>query len=122
MALKLPGFKGLLKRELIPNIRLGTEMAKRAVFWGRVGGIFHSDELPAYGIDSSHIEEVVKSLGCGELDGFVGEVRRLSHLFERDVALGKQIHNARIEMLAGILLHHFHGFIERESNLASMFF
>src|SRR5437588_10104762 len=71
LAVKLPSFKGLLKRELIPNIRLGTEMAKRAVFWGRVGGIFHSDELPAYGINSSHIEEVVKSLGCGELDGFV---------------------------------------------------
>jgi len=71
MALKLPGFKGLLKRELIPNIRLGTEMAKRAVFWGRVGGIFHSDELPAYGIDSSHVEEAAKRLGCTDLDGFV---------------------------------------------------
>src|SRR3989442_10871458 len=46
-------------------------MAKRAVFWGKVGGIFHSDELPAYGIDSSHVEEVARSLRCGELDGFV---------------------------------------------------
>jgi glutamyl-tRNA(Gln) amidotransferase subunit E len=71
MAVKLPSFKSLLKRELIPNVRLGTEMAKRAVFWGRVGGIFHSDELPAYGIDSNQVEEVAKSLGCGELDGFV---------------------------------------------------
>src|SRR6266700_4545267 len=71
LAVKLSSFKGLLKRELIPNIRLGTEMAKRAVFWGRVGGIFHSDELPAYGIDTSHVEEVAKSLGCGVLDGFV---------------------------------------------------
>src|SRR5712691_10560736 len=64
LAVKLPSFKGLLKRELIPNIRLGTEMARRAVFWGRVGGIFHSDELPAYGIDSSHVERVARSLGC----------------------------------------------------------
>jgi glutamyl-tRNA(Gln) amidotransferase subunit E len=70
-AVKLPSFKGLLKRELTPNVRLGTEMAKRAVFWGRVGGIFHSDELPAYGIDSSQVEEVAKKLGCGDLDGFV---------------------------------------------------
>jgi glutamyl-tRNA(Gln) amidotransferase subunit E len=70
-AVKLPSFKGLLKRELIPNVRLGTEMAKRAVFWGRVGGIFHSDELPAYGIDSNHVDEVAKMLGCGDLDGFV---------------------------------------------------
>src|SRR5205807_7614745 len=49
LAVKLPSFKGLLKRELIPNIRLGTEMAKRAVFRGRVGGLFHSDEIPATG-------------------------------------------------------------------------
>src|SRR5207245_10918762 len=47
---RLPGFKGLLKRELMPGIRLGTELAKRAVFWGRGGGILHSDELPGYGI------------------------------------------------------------------------
>ena len=71
LGLKLPGFNGLLKRELIPNTRLGTEMAKRAVFWGRVGGIFHSDELPAYGIDSRHVAEVATKLGCGDLDGFV---------------------------------------------------
>jgi glutamyl-tRNA(Gln) amidotransferase subunit E len=71
LAVKLPWFKGLLGRELIPNVRLGTEMAKRAVFWGRVGGIFHSDELPAYGIDPDHVEEISKKLGCGDLDGFV---------------------------------------------------
>lgn len=79
LALKLPGFKGLLKRELIPNVRLGTEMAKRAVFWGRVGGIFHSDELPSYGIDSSHVEEIAKRLGCGDLDGFVIITDRLDN-------------------------------------------
>ncbi|MGZ4418498.1 MAG: Glu-tRNA(Gln) amidotransferase subunit GatE, partial [Gaiellaceae bacterium] len=49
-AVKLPSFAGLLKRELMPNFRLGTELADRARFWGRVGGIFHTDELPAYGI------------------------------------------------------------------------
>ena len=71
LGLKLPSFNGLLKRELIPNVRLGTELAKRAVFWGRVAGIFHSDELPGYGIDSRHVAEVAKKLGCGDLDGFV---------------------------------------------------
>lgn len=71
LAVKLPSFKGLLKRELIPNVRLGTEMAKRAVFWGRVGGIFHSDELPAYGIGPDNVEEISKKLGCRDLDGFV---------------------------------------------------
>jgi glutamyl-tRNA(Gln) amidotransferase subunit E len=55
LAAKLPKFEGLLKRELIPDLRLGTEMADRAKFWGRVGGIFHTDELPAYGITSEEV-------------------------------------------------------------------
>ncbi len=70
-AVRLYGFKGLLKRELIPGIRLGTEMAKRAAFWGKVGGLFHSDELPAYGIDQVHVESVSKKLGCGDSDAFI---------------------------------------------------
>jgi glutamyl-tRNA(Gln) amidotransferase subunit E len=68
---KLAGFGGLLKRELMPGIRLGTEMAKRAGFWGRVGGVFHSDELPAYGITKDEVEAVVKRLECGSTDAFV---------------------------------------------------
>jgi glutamyl-tRNA(Gln) amidotransferase subunit E len=70
-AVRLKGFKGLLKRELIPGIRLGTEMAKRAAFWGRVGGIFHSDELPGYGIDAVHAGQISTKLSCGETDAFV---------------------------------------------------
>lgn len=58
IAVKLPKFAGLLKRELIPAIRLGTEMADRARFWGRVGGIFHTDELPAYGITAEEIDSL----------------------------------------------------------------
>jgi len=68
---RLAGFKGLLKRELMPGIRLGTELAKRAVFWGRVGGIFHSDELPGYGITESEVEAIYRRLECGPSDSFV---------------------------------------------------
>ena len=68
---KLPGFAGFLKRELMPGVRLGTEMAKRAAFWGRVGGIFHSDELPGYGITQSEVDEVIKTLDCRITDAFV---------------------------------------------------
>lgn len=70
-AVKLEGFQGLLGRELVPGVRLGTEMAKRAVFWGRVGGIFHSDELPAYGIEASQVQAIAHRLGCRETDAFV---------------------------------------------------
>lgn len=71
LALKLPKFKGFLKRELMPNIRLGTEMADRAKFWGRVGGIFHTDELPAYGITAQEIEALRKTVLAQEQDAVV---------------------------------------------------
>jgi glutamyl-tRNA(Gln) amidotransferase subunit E len=71
MALKLPGFKGLLGREIQPGRRLGTELADRARYWAEVGGLFHSDELPGYGITEREAEEVRKVLGCGDLDAFI---------------------------------------------------
>ncbi len=64
LAVLLPKFAGLLKTELMPGVRLGTEMANRAHFWGRVGGIFHTDELPAYEITNEEVlelREIVKA-------------------------------------------------------------
>ncbi len=55
MGVKLPGFFDLLGRELIPDIRLGTEMAWKAAFYGHVRGIFHTDELPGYGITEKEV-------------------------------------------------------------------
>ncbi len=71
LAVKLPNFGGFLKRELMPGIRLGTEMADRARFWGRVGGIFHTDELPAYGITAQEVEALRKAVGAQEKDAVV---------------------------------------------------
>lgn len=70
LAVKLPGFKGLLNRELMPAVRFGTEMAKRAMFYGRVGGIFHSDELPAYGLNQAEVDSIAKRLNCSANDAF----------------------------------------------------
>jgi len=55
----------------MPNFRLGTEMADRARFWGRVGGIFHTDELPAYGITAEEIKELKKATGAEGQDAIV---------------------------------------------------
>ena len=57
LAVNLPGFAGLVGREIQPERRLGTEFSDRAKKSG-VGGIFHTDELPNYGIT----EEEIKSL------------------------------------------------------------
>ncbi|MEM2119371.1 MAG: Glu-tRNA(Gln) amidotransferase subunit GatE, partial [Candidatus Bathyarchaeia archaeon] len=71
LAVVLPKFNGLLKCELLPDFRLGTEMADRARFWGRVGGIFHTDEMPAYGISMEEIEKLRATLKTREDDAVV---------------------------------------------------
>ncbi|HVP41641.1 MAG TPA: Glu-tRNA(Gln) amidotransferase subunit GatE [Candidatus Krumholzibacteriaceae bacterium] len=70
-AVKLSKFVGLLKKELTVGVRLGSEMADRARFWGRVGGIFHTDELPAYGITKDEVERLRRTMNTAEEDAVV---------------------------------------------------
>ncbi len=71
LAVKLPNYGGLLKRELMPDFRVGTELSDRAKFWGRVGGIFHTDEMPNYGITPEEVEALRKVTDAAELDAVV---------------------------------------------------
>jgi len=71
LAIKLPKFEGFLKRDLAPSVRLGTEMADRARFWGRVGGIFHTDELPAYGITAEEVDALKRAMHAKQDDAVV---------------------------------------------------
>ena len=71
MAVKLLNFAGILKRELMPDFRVGTELSDRAKFWGRVGGIFHTDEMPNYGITSEEVEALRKAVNAAEADAVV---------------------------------------------------
>jgi glutamyl-tRNA(Gln) amidotransferase subunit E len=54
MAVRLAGFDGLVGREIQPDRRLGTELADHAKRHG-AGGIFHTDELPAYGVTEDEV-------------------------------------------------------------------
>jgi glutamyl-tRNA(Gln) amidotransferase subunit E len=71
LAVKLPKFAGLLKRELALGMKLGAEMAEIARFWGRVGGIFHTDELPAYGITVDEVNQLGRLIKSEPLDAVV---------------------------------------------------
>jgi glutamyl-tRNA(Gln) amidotransferase subunit E len=71
LAVKLPKFGGVLKRELMSGFRVGTELSDRAKFWGRVGGIFHTDEMPAYGVTAEEVEALRKTVGASEEDAVV---------------------------------------------------
>lgn len=71
LGFKLTGFAGLIKRELQPNYRVGTEFSGRAKVKAGVGGIFHSDELPNYGITAEEVASVREELDCQEKDAFI---------------------------------------------------
>jgi len=71
MAIKLEGFAGLLGVEIQPGRRFGTELKDYAVMWGGVKGLFHTDEMPAYGITEAEVSELKKRLGCGPNDASV---------------------------------------------------
>lgn len=65
LTVKLKGFSSLLKS------KLGPELAQYARAIGGVSGIFHSDELPAYGISESEVLNVKKKLNLKDSDAFV---------------------------------------------------
>ncbi len=71
LAVRLPKFAGLLSRELAPGMRLGSEMAGIARFWGRVDGLFHTDELPAYGITVEEVNELRQHMKVEPQDAVV---------------------------------------------------
>ncbi|MFQ6064135.1 MAG: Glu-tRNA(Gln) amidotransferase subunit GatE [Candidatus Bathyarchaeia archaeon] len=71
LAVKLPKFGGLLQRELASGMRLGREIADIASFWGRVGGIFHTDELPAYGIVAEEVDTLKQLMKAEAQDAVV---------------------------------------------------
>lgn len=67
LACVLKGFDGLVGKEVQPGRRLGTELSDRAKRAG-VGGIFHSDELPAYGITTEEVRAVRSLLSAEDED------------------------------------------------------
>jgi glutamyl-tRNA(Gln) amidotransferase subunit E len=71
LAVRLPGFAGLLKKELAKDMRLGSELAGIARFWGRVGGIFHTDEMPAYGVTAEELNQLGQLLKKKSMDAMV---------------------------------------------------
>ncbi|WP_232685637.1 Glu-tRNA(Gln) amidotransferase subunit GatE [Halobacterium zhouii] len=66
-AVPLYGFDGLVGRELQDDRRLGTEFSDHAKRHG-AGGIFHTDELPAYGVTEAEVDALRDAVGAGEAD------------------------------------------------------
>jgi len=71
LAVRLSGFAGLLKKQLALGMRLGAELAGIARFWGRIGGIFHTDEMPAYGVTAEELNKLGRLLKKDSMDAVV---------------------------------------------------
>ncbi|SEQ23308.1 Glu-tRNA(Gln) amidotransferase subunit GatE [Natrinema salaciae] len=67
MAVPLYGFDGIVGREIAPDRRLGTEFSDHAKRHG-AGGIFHTDELPAYGVTPDEVEALREAVSAGPAD------------------------------------------------------
>jgi glutamyl-tRNA(Gln) amidotransferase subunit E len=70
MAFVLRGFRGILSFEPYQGIRLGRELGDLVKSHG-IGGIFHSDELPDYGISSEDVQSISSDLKMDKNDAFI---------------------------------------------------
>ncbi|MCV0372973.1 MAG: Glu-tRNA(Gln) amidotransferase subunit GatE [Nitrosarchaeum sp.] len=69
-AIHVKNFGGLFGYSPYEGIRLGKEIGQLVKFFG-IGGVFHSDELPNYGIEESDISIVKNALNLKDQDAFL---------------------------------------------------
>ncbi|MBQ6220977.1 MAG: Glu-tRNA(Gln) amidotransferase subunit GatE [Methanosphaera sp.] len=70
LAIKLKHFAGLIGREIQPGKRLGTEFSEHGKKMG-VSGLFHTDELPNYGITQEEVDVIRNELHLEDDDAFI---------------------------------------------------
>ncbi len=83
-AIRIRNFSGMFSFEPYSGIRLGKEIGQLVRFFG-IGGVFHSDELPNYGINDSDVDRVKKHLELADGDGFLiiaGEGSKLDYAID----------------------------------------
>ena len=83
-AIRLRNFSGIFGFEPYSGIRLGKEIGQLVRFFG-IGGVFHSDELPNYGINDSDVDKIRKHLELTNQDGFLiiaGEDPKLDYAID----------------------------------------
>jgi len=72
LAIKLNKFSGVLGHEMNTNYRFASEISDRnKKHFPTIKGLFHTDELPKYGITEDEVEAVRKELNLEEEDAFI---------------------------------------------------
>ncbi|MDH3340503.1 MAG: Glu-tRNA(Gln) amidotransferase subunit GatE [Nitrosopumilus sp.] len=69
-AIKIENFSGMFGYTPFEGIRLGKEIGQLVKFYG-IGGVFHSDELPNYGIEEDNILIIKNILKVNQNDAFL---------------------------------------------------
>lgn len=90
-AILLKKFAGIVGKEIQPGKRLGSEFADIARAFG-LGGIFHTDELPAYGITGEEVSMLRSVVGAVEGDAVViaaGDPDRVERALRRIIERAK---------------------------------
>jgi glutamyl-tRNA(Gln) amidotransferase subunit E len=83
-AIRVKNFSGMFSYSPYEDIRLGKELGQLVRFFG-IGGIFHSDELPNYGIENSDIEKIKTLIKSNDNDGFLiiaGKVSKVDYAID----------------------------------------
>ncbi len=70
MAITFRNMAGIFGFSPYEGIRLGKEVAELVRFFG-IGGVFHSDELPNYGVEKTDLEKLKKFSKISENDAFL---------------------------------------------------
>ena len=95
----IPKMEGILGYEIQPNRRVGSEISSYLKAKTSLKGLFHSDELPNYGILEKEIEMVYKKLSLQEKDAFI-----LVMCDSREIELVKKVIENRLnKLLEGVL-------------------
>ncbi|MEE9535354.1 MAG: Glu-tRNA(Gln) amidotransferase subunit GatE, partial [Nitrosopumilaceae archaeon] len=69
-AIRIKNFSGMFSYSPYEGIRIGKELGQLVRFFG-IGGVFHSDELPNYGIEESDVKQITTLLKLNQDDGFI---------------------------------------------------
>ena len=98
-AIRVRKFAGVFGFEPFPGIRLGKEIGQLVRFFG-IGGVFHSDELPNYGIENKDVVNVRNYLELEHNDAFLIVAGRESTLDFAINSIINRIKNAKNGPLA----------------------
>lgn len=105
LGVKVSNIAGFLGLKVQPKKTFGSQIAGRLKVLG-IKGLFHSDELPNYGITDNEVREIKSELKCDENDAFILVAEKIDkarlaikeiNSFLKDLHLHKEVRKANLD-------------------------